>query len=51
MCASTSSRPACRKRTNAIIDAVGIVVFTIPLSIIMIDLGWPLFSNAFTSAR
>jgi TRAP-type mannitol/chloroaromatic compound transport system permease small subunit len=34
------------KRTNAIIDAVGIVVFTIPLSIIMIRLGWPLFEQA-----
>jgi TRAP-type mannitol/chloroaromatic compound transport system permease small subunit len=36
------------KRTNAIIDAIGIVVFTIPLSIIMIDLGWPLFERAWT---
>ena len=34
------------KRTNAWIDAIGIVVFTIPLSIIMIDLGWPLFYRA-----
>ena len=39
------------KRTNAIIDAVGIVVFTIPLSIIMIDLGWPLFASAFKSGE
>ena len=39
------------KRTNAIIDAVGIVVFTIPLSIIMIDLGWPLFMRAYTSGE
>lgn len=39
------------KRTNAIIDAVGIVVFTIPLSIIMIDLGWPLFATAFKSGE
>jgi TRAP-type mannitol/chloroaromatic compound transport system permease small subunit len=39
------------KRTNAIIDAIGIVVFTIPLSIIMIDLGWPLFQRAFTSGE
>jgi TRAP-type mannitol/chloroaromatic compound transport system permease small subunit len=38
-------------RTNAIIDAVGIVVFTIPLSIIMIDLGWPLFERAYTSGE
>lgn len=34
------------KRTNAWIDSIGIVVFTIPLSIIMIDLGWPLFHRA-----
>lgn len=39
------------KRTNAIIDAIGIVVFTIPLSIIMIDLGWPLFERAWTSGE
>jgi TRAP-type mannitol/chloroaromatic compound transport system permease small subunit len=39
------------KRTNAIIDAVGIVVFTIPLAIIMIDLGWPLFRQALTSGE
>lgn len=39
------------KRTNAIIDSVGIVVFTIPLSIIMIDLGWPYFYNAWTSGE
>jgi TRAP-type mannitol/chloroaromatic compound transport system permease small subunit len=39
------------RRTNAIIDAIGIVVFTIPLSIIMIDLGWPLFRQAFISGE
>ena len=39
------------KRNNAIIDAVGIVLFTIPLSLIMIDLGWPLFMRAFTSGE
>jgi TRAP-type mannitol/chloroaromatic compound transport system permease small subunit len=39
------------KRTNAIIDAIGIVVFTIPLAIIMIDLGWPLFKNAYVSGE
>jgi TRAP-type mannitol/chloroaromatic compound transport system permease small subunit len=39
------------KRTNAIIDAVGIVIFTIPLSIIMINLGWPLFIQAFQSGE
>lgn len=39
------------KRTNAIIDAIGIVVFTIPLSAIMIDLGWPLFQRAFITGE
>ena len=39
------------KRTNAIIDAIGIVVFTIPLSIIMIDLGWPLFAQAWRTGE
>jgi TRAP-type mannitol/chloroaromatic compound transport system permease small subunit len=39
------------KRTNAIIDAIGIVVFTIPLSVIMIDLGWPYFARAFASGE
>jgi len=34
------------RRTNAIIDAIGIVVFTIPLAIIMVYLGWPLFQRA-----
>ncbi|WP_374564416.1 TRAP transporter small permease subunit [Ideonella sp.] len=38
-------------RTNAIIDAVGMVVFTIPLSIIMVTLGWPLFHNAWVSGE
>jgi TRAP-type mannitol/chloroaromatic compound transport system permease small subunit len=39
------------KRTNAIIDAIGIVIFTIPLSIIMIDLGWPLFERAWSTGE
>jgi TRAP-type mannitol/chloroaromatic compound transport system permease small subunit len=34
------------KRTNAIIDAIGIVIFTIPLAIIMIDYAWPVFMRA-----
>lgn len=38
-------------RTNAIIDTLGIVLFTIPLSVIMIDLGWPLFERAWTSGE
>jgi TRAP-type mannitol/chloroaromatic compound transport system permease small subunit len=39
------------KRTNAIIDSIGIVIFTIPLSIILIDLGWPLFYRAFQTGE
>ena len=39
------------KRTNAIIDAIGIVVFTIPLSLIMINLGWPVFMRAFETGE
>ena len=39
------------RRTNAIIDAAGIVVFTIPLSIIMINLGWPLFERAWLTGE
>jgi TRAP-type mannitol/chloroaromatic compound transport system permease small subunit len=39
------------KRTNAIIDALGLVVFTIPLAVIMIDLGWPLFYRAWVSGE
>jgi TRAP-type mannitol/chloroaromatic compound transport system permease small subunit len=39
------------KRTNAIIDAIGIIVFTIPLALIMINLGWPVFMRAFDSGE
>jgi TRAP-type mannitol/chloroaromatic compound transport system permease small subunit len=39
------------KRTNAIIDAVGIVVFTIPLSLILIDLGWSVFQRTFATGE
>ncbi|MCY7307525.1 MAG: TRAP transporter small permease subunit [Rhodoferax sp.] len=39
------------KRTNAIIDAIGIVVFTIPLAAIMINLGWPVFYRAWMSGE
>ncbi len=39
------------KRTNAIIDALGIVVFLIPLSLIMISLSWPFFVNAWQSGE
>lgn len=39
------------KRTNAIIDAIGIVVFTIPLALIMIDLAWPYFYRTYVSGE
>ncbi|MCX8018664.1 MAG: TRAP transporter small permease subunit, partial [Rhodocyclaceae bacterium] len=39
------------KRTNAIIDALGLVLFTIPLAIIMIDLGWPVSYRAWVSGE
>jgi TRAP-type mannitol/chloroaromatic compound transport system permease small subunit len=39
------------KRTNAIIDAVGIVVFTIPLAAILLNLGWPLFEAAWRTGE
>jgi TRAP-type mannitol/chloroaromatic compound transport system permease small subunit len=38
-------------RTRNLIDAVGIVVFLLPLCWLMIDLGWPIFSNAWTSGE
>jgi len=39
------------KRTNTIIDILGIVVFIIPLSIILIDLSWPVFYRAWVSGE
>ena len=39
------------KRTNAIIDSLGIVLFTIPLAVIMINLGWPVFYRALMSGE
>jgi TRAP-type mannitol/chloroaromatic compound transport system permease small subunit len=39
------------RRTNAIIDLLGIVVFTIPLSIILINLSWPVFERAWISGE
>ena len=39
------------KRTNAIIDALGIVIFTIPLCVILIDLSWPYFMRAYVSGE
>ncbi|HNW65333.1 MAG TPA: TRAP transporter small permease subunit, partial [Piscinibacter sp.] len=39
------------KRTNAIIDTLGIVVFLIPLCLILIRLSWPLFQGAWQSGE
>lgn len=39
------------RRTNAIIDIVGMLVFTIPLSVILIRLSWPLFHGAWVSGE
>jgi len=39
------------KRSNTFIDIAGIVVFLIPLCLILIDLSWPLFYNAWTSGE
>ncbi|MDH5538282.1 MAG: TRAP transporter small permease subunit [Rhizobacter sp.] len=39
------------KRANAIIDAIGIVVFLIPLCVILIDLSWPFFMRAYISGE
>lgn len=39
------------KRANAIIDAMGIVVFLIPLCVILIDLSWPFFMRAYESGE
>jgi TRAP-type mannitol/chloroaromatic compound transport system permease small subunit len=39
------------KRTNTIIDILGIVLFTIPLSVILIVLSWPVFERAWVSGE
>ena len=39
------------KRTNTIIDILGIVVFIIPLCLIMVWLSWPLFTNALATGE
>jgi len=39
------------RRTNAIIDSLGIVIFLIPLCLIMIVLSWPFFVNAWNSGE
>ena len=38
-------------RTNTIIDILGMVLFLIPLSLILIDLSWPLFVRAYDSGE
>ncbi len=39
------------KRTNAIIDALGMVLFLIPLCLILISLSWPVFERAWVSGE
>jgi TRAP-type mannitol/chloroaromatic compound transport system permease small subunit len=39
------------KRTNAVIDMVGILVVLIPLCLILISLSWPLFMRAYESGE
>ncbi|MFZ2989069.1 TRAP transporter small permease subunit [Ideonella sp.] len=39
------------ERTNAWIDIAGMVIFTVPLSLIMVSLSWPLFEQAWTSGE
>lgn len=39
------------KRTNAIIDIIGMIVFTVPLSLILINLSWPVFARALASGE
>ncbi|MEO5696770.1 MAG: TRAP transporter small permease subunit [Burkholderiaceae bacterium] len=39
------------RRTNAIIDSLGIVLFLIPLCLILIDLSWPYFMRTYLSGE
>jgi TRAP-type mannitol/chloroaromatic compound transport system permease small subunit len=39
------------KRTNTIIDILGIVIFIIPLCLMMVWLSWPLFSTALATGE
>lgn len=39
------------KRTNTVIDILGIVIFLIPLCIILITLSWPFFYNAWVTGE
>lgn len=38
-------------RSNAVIDALGIVLFLMPLCVILIDLSWPLVARAWQSGE
>jgi len=40
-----------RPQTRSVVDIVGIVVFLIPLCVLMIDLSWPLFANAWATGE
>jgi len=39
------------KRTNTVIDILGIVIFIIPLCLMMVWLSWPLFSTALATGE
>lgn len=39
------------KRTNAIIDIAGIIIFLIPLCLMLINLSWPFFYNAWKTGE
>ena len=39
------------RRTNTVVDILGIVLFTIPLSLILVTLSWPVFERAFVSGE
>jgi TRAP-type mannitol/chloroaromatic compound transport system permease small subunit len=39
------------KRTNTVIDILGIVIFLIPLCVILITLSWPFFYNAWVTGE
>jgi TRAP-type mannitol/chloroaromatic compound transport system permease small subunit len=39
------------RRTNAIIDLVGLLLVTIPLAVILMELSWPLFQGAWQSGE
>jgi TRAP-type mannitol/chloroaromatic compound transport system permease small subunit len=39
------------RRANAVIDILGMLLFTVPLSIILINLSWPVFERAWVSGE